>query len=245
MKNITACAPARHAMMQFLAQPPRFLFYTGKGGVGKTPIACATAMRLAASGQRVPLVSTDPAPNVGQVSGIAIGKQITTVPAAARLWALEMDPQAAAQGYRERIVAPVRGVLPEAEVMGVEEQLFGACTTEIAAFDEFTDLLTDAGLEHDDEHNIFDTAPTGHTIGRLQLPGAWSGFLDAGNAPWAWIVNNSIAALAARQARRHALVLLLRGEPVGVARLLALTRAPGGIGALGEPVRPAPWHHET
>ena len=166
--------------MKFLQQPPRFLFFTGKGGVGKTSIACATALMLAAAGKRVLLVSTDPASNVGQVFGITIGNQITAIPDVANLSALEIDPQAAAQAYRDRIVGPVRGVLPDTVVRGIEEQLSGACTTEIAAFDEFTELLTDAALTADYEHIVFDTAPTGHTIRLLQLPGAWSGFLEEG-----------------------------------------------------------------
>ncbi|MEI7763865.1 MAG: arsenical pump-driving ATPase [Comamonadaceae bacterium] len=166
--------------MKFLQNPPRFLFFTGKGGVGKTSIACATALVLAAAGKRVLLVSTDPASNVGQVFGIAIGNQITAIPDVLHLSALEIDPQAAAQAYRDRIVGPVRGVLPDAVVRGIEEQLSGACTTEIAAFDEFTALLTDAALTADYQHIVFDTAPTGHTIRLLQLPGAWSGFLEQG-----------------------------------------------------------------
>lgn len=166
--------------MHFLTQPPRFLFFTGKGGVGKTSIACATAVQLATQGKRVLLVSTDPASNVGQVFGERIGNHITTIAAVPNLWALEIDPQAAAQAYRDRIVGPVRGVLPDAVVDGIEESLSGACTTEIAAFDEFTALLTDAALTQDYAHIIFDTAPTGHTIRLLQLPGAWSGFLEAG-----------------------------------------------------------------
>ncbi|MEW9900857.1 arsenical pump-driving ATPase [Chitinivorax sp. PXF-14] len=166
--------------MHFLAQAPRFLFFTGKGGVGKTSIACATALRLAADGKRVLLVSTDPASNVGQVFGIEIGNHITAIPTVDNLSALEIDPQAAAQAYRDRIVGPVRGVLPEPVVKGIEEQLSGACTTEIAAFDEFTALLTDTDLTQQYDHIIFDTAPTGHTIRLLQLPGAWSGFLEQG-----------------------------------------------------------------
>jgi arsenite-transporting ATPase len=166
--------------MKFLAQPPRFLFFTGKGGVGKTSLACATAIQLAEAGTRVLLVSTDPASNVGQVFGVTIGNRITAIPAVPHLAALEIDPQAAAQVYRDRIVGPVRGLLPDAVIKGVEEQLSGACTTEIAAFDEFTALLIDSALTKEYDHIIFDTAPTGHTIRLLQLPGAWSGFLEEG-----------------------------------------------------------------
>jgi len=166
--------------MKFLEQPPRFLFFTGKGGVGKTSIACSTSIKLAEAGKRVLLVSTDPASNVGQVFGVTIGNHITEITSVPRLDAPEIDPQAAAQIYRNRIVDPVRGVLPDAVVKSIEEQLSGACTTEIAAFDEFTALLIDSALTDDYEHIIFDTAPTGHTIRLLQLPGAWSGFLEEG-----------------------------------------------------------------
>lgn len=166
--------------MQFLQSPPRYLFFTGKGGVGKTSIACACAVELADAGQKVLLVSTDPASNVGQVFGVPIGNRITPISSVPNLAALEIDPQGAAQAYRDRIVGPVRGVLPDEVVKGIEEQLSGACTTEIAAFDEFTGLLTDSTLTAGFDHIIFDTAPTGHTIRLLQLPGAWSGFLEAG-----------------------------------------------------------------
>ncbi len=166
--------------MKFLDKLPRFAFFTGKGGVGKTSLACAAAVKLADAGKRVLLVSTDPASNVGQVFGLAIGNQITLVPAVEHLWAIEIDPQAAAQGYRDRIVDPVRGVLPKEVVKGMEEQLSGACTTEIAAFDEFTGLLTDESLVARFDHVLFDTAPTGHTIRLLQLPGAWNSFLEEG-----------------------------------------------------------------
>jgi arsenite-transporting ATPase len=166
--------------MRFLHNAPRYLFFTGKGGVGKTSIACACAVELADAGQKVLLVSTDPASNVGQVFGVSIGNRVTPIDSVPHLSALEIDPQAAAQAYRDRIVGPVRGVLPDDVVKGIEEQLSGACTTEIAAFDEFTGLLTDSTLTAGFDHIIFDTAPTGHTIRLLQLPGAWSGFLEAG-----------------------------------------------------------------
>ncbi len=165
----------------FLTDPPRFLFFTGKGGVGKTSIACASAVALAAAGKRVLLVSTDPASNVGQVFGLTIGNTITPVPEVDRLSALEIDPEQAAAAYRERIVGPVRGLLPDAEVAAITEQLSGSCTTEIASFNEFTALLADTdGVTDRFDHVLFDTAPTGHTIRLLQLPGSWTDFLDAG-----------------------------------------------------------------
>ena len=166
--------------LNFLTDPPRHLFFTGKGGVGKTSIACATAVRLARQGESVLLVSTDPASNVGQVFGVKIGNTVTPIPQVPGLMALEIDPEQAAQAYRDRIVGPVRGLLPEADVRAIEEQLSGACTTEIASFNEFTDLLTDRALTSRFDHVIFDTAPTGHTIRLLQLPGSWTGFLDEG-----------------------------------------------------------------
>ena len=209
--------------MKFLDDTPRFLFFTGKGGVGKTSIACATALHLVAIGRRVLLVSTDPASNVGQVFGILIGNRITAVPSAPGLSALEIDPQAAAQGYRDRIVGPVRGVLPDADVKGIEEQLSGACTTEIATFDEFTALLTDPALVTAYDHVIFDTAPTGHTIRLLQLPGAWSGFLEAGKGdasclgPLSGLEKHRLQYKAAVDAladpQRTRLILVARAQP--------------------------------
>ncbi|KJC10449.1 arsenic ABC transporter ATPase [Citrobacter freundii] len=165
--------------MNFLQNIPPYLFFTGKGGVGKTSISCATAIRLAEQGKRVLLVSTDPASNVGQVFGQTIGNTIQPVASVPGLSALEIDPQAAAQQYRARIVDPIKGILPDDVVSSINEQLSGACTTEIAAFDEFTGLLTDASLLTRFDHIIFDTAPTGHTIRLLQLPGAWSSFIDS------------------------------------------------------------------
>jgi arsenite-transporting ATPase len=165
----------------FLFDPPQFLFFTGKGGVGKTSIACASALTLAEAGKRVLLVSTDPASNVGQVFGLSIGNTVTEVPAVPGLSALEIDPEQAAQAYRERIVGPVRDVLPAAEITAITEQLSGSCTTEIASFNEFAALLADeTGVSERFDHVLFDTAPTGHTIRLLQLPGSWTEFLDAG-----------------------------------------------------------------
>ncbi len=207
--------------MLFLEQPPRFLFFTGKGGVGKTSIACAATIQLADDGQRVLLVSTDPASNVGQVFGVTIGNQITAITAVERLFALEIDPQAAAQVYRERIVGPVRGLLPETVVNSIEEQLSGACTTEIAAFDEFTSLLTDTALHAHFDHIIFDTAPTGHTIRLLQLPGAWSSFIEEGTGDASCL--GPLAGLVKQRAQYKAAVEAL-ADPSRT-RLILVSRA--------------------
>ncbi|GAB93826.1 arsenical pump-driving ATPase [Gordonia rhizosphera] len=166
---------------QFLSDLPRFVFFTGKGGVGKTSIACASALRLARAGKRVLLVSTDPASNVGQVFGVTIGNTITEIGSVPGLSALEIDPEQAADDYRERIIGPVRGLLPESALASITEQLSGSCTTEVASFDEFTGLLTDNdGAIAGFDHILFDTAPTGHTIRLLQLPGNWTEFLETG-----------------------------------------------------------------
>lgn len=216
--------------MKFLDDPPRFLFFTGKGGVGKTSIACASAITLARAGRKVLLVSTDPASNVGQVFGLTIGNTITAVPAVAGLSALEIDPEQAADAYRERIVGPVRGLLPDAEVASITEQLSGSCTTEIASFNEFTALLTDAdGVTAGFDHVLFDTAPTGHTIRLLQLPGSWTDFLDDGKGdasclgPLAGlekqrtIYADAVAALA--DPNRTRLVLVTRAQRAPIAEI--------------------------
>ena len=227
--------------IKFLDAAPRFLFFTGKGGVGKTSIACATAITLARQGKKVLLVSTDPASNVGQVFGITIGNTITPIPAVAGLSALEIDPDQAAQAYRERIVAPIRGLLPDAEVASITEQLSGSCTTEIASFNEFTELLTDSdGPIGQFDHVLFDTAPTGHTIRLLQLPGSWTDFLNTGKGdasclgPLAGLDKQrtvyaaAVAALA--DPTRTRLVLVARAQ---TSTLAEITRTHRELAAIG------------
>ncbi|MDE3244689.1 MAG: arsenical pump-driving ATPase [Acidobacteriota bacterium] len=165
--------------MPFLVpHPTPILFFTGKGGVGKTSAACAMAIGLSYAGKRVLLVSTDPASNLDEVLGITLNGAPLAIPDVPGLMALNIDPEETARAYRERMVGPVRGVLPEAVVASMEEQLSGACTTEIAAFDEFSKLLGDPARTAAYDHILFDTAPTGHTLRLLELPAAWSSFMD-------------------------------------------------------------------
>jgi arsenite/tail-anchored protein-transporting ATPase len=155
-----------------------YLFFTGKGGVGKTSTACATAVALADAGKKVLIVSTDPASNLQDVFGIEIGNTPVEVTAVPNLSACNIDPEESARLYREKVISPYRNALPESVVASMEEQLSGACTVEIAAFDEFSNLLTNQDIVSQYDHILFDTAPTGHTLRLLQLPTAWSGFLQ-------------------------------------------------------------------
>ncbi len=164
------------ALQSILDRPTRSLFFTGKGGVGKTSLSCAVAVGLADSGAKVLLVSTDPASNLSEVLETELASSPRPVAGVKRLFAVDIDPMAAAEAYRQRVVGPYRGILPDEVVAGIEEQLSGSCTVEIAAFDQFTGLLADPG---DYDHIVFDTAPTGHTLRMLALPGAWTGYLDA------------------------------------------------------------------
>ena len=170
--------PERPALgaIGFLRQPTRHLFFTGKGGVGKTSLSTAAALALADAGQRVLLVSTDAASNLDEMLGIGLRNTPTPVPGAPGLAVLNIDPDTAAESYRQRVLAQRGGSASETERATVREQLSGACTTEIASFDEFSSLLAGGGAAYD--HIVFDTAPTGHTLRLLSLPKAWTGFLQ-------------------------------------------------------------------
>src|SRR5579883_1147271 len=206
----------------FLRNPTRFLFFTGKGGVGKTSLACASAIALADHGSKVLLVSTDPASNLDEVLGQNLGSVPVLIQAVPGLNALNIDPEAAARSYRERIVGPYRDKLPDAIVRSMEEQLSGACTVEIAAFDEFAALLGEPAATADFDHILFDTAPTGHTLRLLSLPGAWTGFLNSNSTGTSCLgpvsglqkqrsfYQNSLAALS--DAQRTTLLLVTRPQ---------------------------------
>ena len=168
----------RPGTIGFLSHPTRHLFFTGKGGVGKTSLSTAAALTLVDAGKKVLLVSTDAASNLDEMLGIELCNTPVAVPGASGLSVLNIDPDNAAEAYRQRVLAQMGAAASEEELSTVREQLSGACTTEIASFDEFSSLLS-GGAEHYD-HIVFDTAPTGHTLRLLSLPKAWTGFL-AGN----------------------------------------------------------------
>ena len=216
-----------------------FLFFTGKGGVGKTSISCATAVALADQGRRVLLVSTDPASNLDEVLGTVVASTPTPVPGVGGLQALNVDPSVAAAAYRERVVGPYRGVLPDSAISRIEEQLSGACTVEIAAFDEFTALLADAAVLADFDHVVFDTAPTGHTLRLLALPAAWTTFIGDGTGtsclgPLSGLVaqRDRYASAVARLADGAATELVLVARP-DAASLQEAERAGEELRALG------------
>ncbi|MCB2412562.1 arsenical pump-driving ATPase [Demequina sp. TTPB684] len=207
-----------------LAAPTSYLFFTGKGGVGKTSCAAASAVALADAGRRVLIVSTDPASNLAEVFAMPEPTSSTPVPVPGvpGLDVVDVDPSAAAAQYRERVVGPYRGLLPADAVASIEEELSGSCTVEVAAFNEFVTLLTSEDISRTYDHVIFDTAPTGHTLRLLALPAAWTGFLETntagitcvgpvsalGHAQEAYAA--SLAAL--RDADRTTVVLVARAE---------------------------------
>jgi len=166
-------------MDKFLKKAPKFLFFTGKGGVGKTSMACATAVGLAEEGKNILLISTDPASNLDEVLETKLGSTPTQVNGVKGLYAMNINPIEAAGEYRERMVGPYRGVLPDATIQQMEEQLSGACTVEIAGFSEFSKFVGDEATIKDYDHVVLDTAPTGHTLRLLNLPAAWNSFIES------------------------------------------------------------------
>lgn len=156
----------------------KYLFFTGKGGVGKTSTACATAITLADLGKRIMLVSTDPASNLQDVFNRKLNNKGVEIKEVPNLVVANFNPEEAASEYKESVVGPYRGKLPDVVIKNMEEQLSGSCTVEIAAFNEFSNFITDEKVEAEFDHIIFDTAPTGHTLRMLQLPSAWSNFIS-------------------------------------------------------------------
>ncbi|MHA7967994.1 arsenical pump-driving ATPase [Rhizobium sp. CAU 1783] len=222
--------------LKLLAKPNRHLFFTGKGGVGKTSISCATAIALADKGLSVLLVSTDPASNLDEMLGVPLGSDPKPIPGVPGLFAMNIDPETAAEDYRRRVLDQMDPSATDKEKATVREQLSGACTTEIAAFDEFVGLLADENPQFD--HIIFDTAPTGHTLRLLSLPKAWTGFLEA-NERGASCLGPHSGLKMQEQRFREALECL--GDPARTTIVL-VTRAERG--AIREAARTAGELHE-
>lgn len=226
--------------LDLLDQPTRYLFFTGKGGVGKTSLSSATAVALADRGRRVLLVSTDPASNLEDVFGVPFCGQPTPIPGVAGLSALDIDPEAAAREVLERTVGPFRATLPADVIRRMEEELSGACSTEVAAFDAFVRLLVSGGDADGYDHVIFDTAPTGHTLRLLALPAAWDGFLRDNTSgasclgPLAALGEKRAlyaqAVATLRDATRTSLVLVTRAEESAIAEA---ERTRGELAELG------------
>jgi arsenite/tail-anchored protein-transporting ATPase len=227
-------------LTSFLEQPTRYLFFTGKGGVGKTALACATAIRLADAGRRVLLVSTDPASNLDEMLGVPLSHRPTPIPNVEGLAALNINPDKAADDYRERAIAPYRDIWTETQVGELREQLAGACTVEIAAFDEFVELLAGDAKSVTFDHVLFDTAPTGHTLRLLSLPHAWTGFLQSTTqgasclGPHSGLkmkeMRFSVALEALGDAKRTTVVLVTRPDRTA---LREVDRTSGELEALG------------
>lgn len=217
-----------------------FLFFTGKGGVGKTSTACATAVSLAEEGKKILLVSTDPASNLQDVFNVELTNKPTPISTIENLSVANIDPEISAKEYKDNVIGPYRDKLPEAVINQMEEQLSGACTVEISAFDEFSSLLTDEAISQTYDHVIFDTAPTGHTLRLLQLPTAWSGFLDENThgasclGPLAGLETKKEMYSAAVQSlsdpKQTTLMLVTRPE---VSPLLEVTKASKELGEIG------------
>lgn len=189
----------------------KYIFFTGKGGVGKTSAACATAVALADMGKRIMLISTDPASNLQDVFNTELNNKGVEISGVPNLVVANFDPIEAAAEYRESVIAPYRGKLPEVVLKNMEEQLSGSCTVEIAAFNEFSHFITDEKKAEEFEHIIFDTAPTGHTLRMLQLPSAWTNFISE-NTHGASCLGQLSGLESKKEVYRNAVMNLADGE---------------------------------
>ncbi|UZH54162.1 arsenical pump-driving ATPase [Salinimicrobium tongyeongense] len=197
----------------------KYLFFTGKGGVGKTSLSCATAIKLADEGKKVLLVSTDPASNLQDVLQSEVYDKINPVDGVANLSAINIDPEVSAEEYRSRVTEPLKQILNEADIQKMNEELSGACTTEIAAFDEFSRFISGESEGGEFDVVVFDTAPTGHTLRLLELPAAWASFTEE-NPDGASCLGPT-SALKSSQERYNTVVKRLRDPELATFYLVA------------------------
>ncbi|MEU9244404.1 arsenical pump-driving ATPase [Streptomyces sp. NPDC048385] len=207
--------------------PTPFTFFTGKGGVGKTTVAGAAAVALADTGRRVLVVSTDPASNLGELFGTGVGPEPGPVPGVPGLAVMNLDPVEAAAAYRERVLSPYRGVVTEEELRGIEEQMAGECTVEVAAFDRFTQLITHPETLGCYDRVLFDTAPTGHTLRLLNLPSAWSQYIETSDAAGVSCLGPRSGLRAQREQYHQAVEQL--GDPARTAMVLVSRPESGAL----------------
>lgn len=186
----------------------KFLFFSGKGGVGKTSMACSTAVGLADEGFKTLVVTTDPASNVADVFKQEIGHKVTPIAGVDRLWAMEINPDVATAEYKERALAPMRELFPDELIKVMEEQLSSPCTAEMASFDKFIDFMEDPAYDY----VIFDTAPTGHTIRLLELPVDWSRHIEESSKGSGQTCMGPVALLGDSKAKYDRAIALLQDK---------------------------------
>ncbi|NBG87180.1 ArsA family ATPase [Isachenkonia alkalipeptolytica] len=146
------------------------IFFSGKGGVGKTSMACITAVETAKKGFRTLLLTTDPASHIGNVLDCPITDEITNVHNQENLYAVKIDQKKATEEYKEQVLQDARDKFDQTTIMAMEEELDSPCTEEMASFQKFVDYA--GGSDY--EVIVVDTAPTGHTLRLLELPMDWS-----------------------------------------------------------------------
>ncbi len=156
--------------MALIDKSLQFILFGGKGGVGKTTMAVATALELSKE-NKVLIFTTDPAPSLGDSLGQVIGNEPTPVAGTSNLFAMEIDPRKVLEEFKEEYGREILDILQQGTYLADEEteEIF---RLDIPGLDEVMGLkkITDFMESSDYELYIVDTAPTGHTLRLLMLP---------------------------------------------------------------------------
>ena len=218
----------------------KFIFFSGKGGVGKTSMACTTAVHYADDGKKTLIVTTDPAANLSDVFEQNIGHQVTKIEGLDNLYAMEIDPDKASEEYKARSLEPMRDLFDDEMLKIADEQLSGPCTVEMASFDKFIDFMEDESYDI----IVFDTAPTGHTIRLLELPVDWSKHIEESSkgsgqtclGPVALIQDSKKkyddAVLKLRDTKKTDFIFVLQPEQTSIEETIRSSNELNGIGIL-------------